>query len=96
MISLITAPDRKPPKNDADSAALLKTMNAYTGKYVVEKDKWTTTVDLSHNEIYIGNPQVRYFNVEKNKLTVRVPEQASAVYPGKRVMATLEWIREPL
>src|SRR5207244_4427812 len=52
MIAYTSAPGRKPPINDAESAALLRTMNAYTGKYTIEGDKWTTIVDLHHNEIY--------------------------------------------
>jgi Lipocalin-like domain len=94
MMTLLTAPDRKPATNDAESAALLKSMNAYTGRYTVDGNKWTTTVDLSHNEVYVGHPQVRHFKIEGNKLIVKVPEQPSAIYPGKRVTASLEWIRE--
>jgi len=37
---------------------------------------------------------VRRFKIEGNKLIVKVPEQPSAIYPGKRVTASLEWIRE--
>jgi hypothetical protein len=95
MMAHLSAPDRKPPKNDADSAALLKSMNAYTGTYKIEGDKWTTIVDLHHNEIYVGTPQVRYFKLDGDKLYVRVPEQPSALFPGKRIAATLEWVREP-
>ena len=95
MMALLTASDRKPATNDAEGAALLKTMNAYTGRYTIDGDKWTTVVDVHHNEIYIGQPpQVRYFKVDGDKLTVKVPEQPSAVLPGKRVTATLEWERE--
>lgn len=90
----VSAPDRKPPKNDADSTALLKSMNAYTGTYKIEGDKWTTLVDLHHNEIYTGVPQVRYFKLDGDKLYVRVPEIQSALFPGKRATATLEWVRE--
>jgi hypothetical protein len=95
MMALVTAANRKPPTNDADSAMLQKTMSAYTGKYTIEGDKWTTVVDLHHNEIWVGQPpQVRYFKVEGNKLTVRVPEQPSGLFPGKRITSTLEWVRE--
>jgi hypothetical protein len=94
MMAHVSAPDRKPPKNDADSTALLKSMNAYTGTYKIEGDKWTTIVDQHHNEIYTGVPQVRYFKLDGDRLTVRVPELPSALFPGKRTTATLEWVRE--
>jgi hypothetical protein len=90
----VSAPDRKPSKNDADSTALLKSMNAYTGTYKIEGDKWTTVVDQHHSEIYTGLPQIRYIKLDGDKLTVRVPEQPSAIAPGKRATATLEWVRE--
>jgi hypothetical protein len=94
MMAHVSAPDRKPPKNDADSTALLKSMNAYTGTYTIEGDKWTTVVDQHHNEIYVGVPQVRYFKLDGDKLYVRVPEQPSALFPGKRTTAKLEFVRE--
>ena len=69
-------------------------MTAYTGTYIVEGDKWTTTVDISHNEILKGEPQVRYFKVEGDKLYISTREQLSSIFPGKRVTSTLEWVRE--
>jgi Lipocalin-like domain len=38
MITLHTSSDRKPPTNDADSAALLRTMIAYSGKYTADAE----------------------------------------------------------
>ena len=86
---MIARPDRKPATNDADSAALL-----YTGKFTIDGDKLTTNVDLSWNEILTGTAQVRFFKLEVDKLSIRTAEQASAVYPGKKVVGTLTWERE--
>jgi hypothetical protein len=36
-----------------ESAALLRTMIAYTGTYTIDGDRWITIPDLSHNEIMI-------------------------------------------
>lgn len=94
MMALLSAPDRKLAKNDAERAALLQSMTAYTGTYIVEGDKWTTTVEISHNEILKGEPQVRYFKVEGDKLSISTREQLSSIFPGKRVTSTLEWVRE--
>jgi Lipocalin-like domain len=69
-------------------------MIAYAGTYTIDGDRWITISDLSHNEIYIGTPQVRFFKVEGDKLSIRVPEQPSAAFPGKMVTGTLEWVRE--
>jgi hypothetical protein len=91
---MIARPDRKPATNDADSAALLKSLMVYTGKFTIDGDKLTTNVDLSWNEILTGTAQVRFFKLEGDKLTIRTAEQASAVYPGKKVVGTLTWERE--
>jgi hypothetical protein len=91
---MIARPDRKPATSDADSAALLKSLMVYTGKFTVDGDKLTTNVDLSWNEILTGTAQVRFFKLEGDKLFVRTAEQASAVYPGKKVVGTLSWERE--
>jgi hypothetical protein len=91
---MIARRDRKPATNDADSAALLKSLMVYTGKFTIDGDKLTTNVDLSWNEILTGTAQVRFFKLERDKLTIRTAEQASAVYPGKKVVGTLTWERE--
>jgi hypothetical protein len=91
---MIARSDRKPATSDADSAALLKSLMVYTGKFTVDGDKLTTNVDLSWNEILTGTAQVRFFKLEGDKLSVRTAEQASAVYPGKKVVGTLSWERE--
>jgi hypothetical protein len=88
------APNRKPAANDIESAALLKSLLAYTGKFTIDGDKFTTKVDISWNELLTGQEQVRFFKLEGDKLTIRTAEQASAVYPGKRVVGTLAWERE--
>ena len=91
---MIARPDRKPATNDADSAALLKSLMVYTGKFTIDGDKLTTNVDLSWNEILTGTAQVRFFKLEGDKLSLRTAEQASAVYPGKKVVGSLTWERE--
>ena len=89
------APPRgKPATNDADSAALLKSLMVYTGKFTIDGDKLTTDVDLSWNEILTGTAQLRFFKLEGDKLSLRTAEQVSAVYPGKKVVGTLTWERE--
>jgi hypothetical protein len=91
---VIVAANRKPAANDADSAVLLKTLMAYTGKFTIDGDKFTTKVDISWNELLTGQDQVRFFKLEGDKLTIRTAEQVSAVFPGKKVIGTLDWERE--
>jgi hypothetical protein len=91
---LVAAANRKPANNNEESAALLKTLMAYTGKFTIDGDKFTTKVDISWNELFTGQDQVRFFKVEGDKLFIRTAELASAVYPGKKVVGTLIWERE--
>ena len=91
---VIAAANRKPAASDAESAVLLKTLMVYTGPFTIEGDKFTTKVDISWNELFTGQDQVRFFKLEGDKLTIRTAEQASAVYPGKKVIGTLAWERE--
>jgi hypothetical protein len=71
-----------------------KSLMVYTGKFTVDEGNLTTGVDLSWNEILTGKAQVRFFKLEGDKLSIRTAEQASAVYPGKKVVGTLTWERE--
>jgi hypothetical protein len=94
MTAVVSAADRKPPANDADNIALMKSFLAYTGKYTIEGDRWTTKVDVSWNEVYSAQDQVQFFKVDGDRLAVRTAERESGVFPGKKVVANLTWERE--
>jgi len=91
---IIVAPNRKPASNNDEAAALLKSLLAYTGKFTIDGDKFTTKVDISWNELLTGQDQVRFFKLDGDQLSIRTAEQVSAVYPGKKVIGTLTWVRE--
>ena len=94
MMVLLTESDRKPATNDAERAALLKTMLAYSGRYTVDAEKFVTMTDVSWNELLTGKEEVRYYKIEGDKLFIRTAEQPSSLLPGKRVVGTLEFVRE--
>jgi hypothetical protein len=94
VVFVIAAANRKPAASDEESATLLKTLLVYTGKFIVDGDKFTTKVDISGNELLTGQDQVRFFRLEGDKLTLRTAEQVSSVYPGRRVIGTLAWERD--
>src|SRR6266478_7236400 len=52
MMLLVTAANRKPATNDGETAALFKTMAAFSGRYAVDAEKIVTMPDVSWNEIY--------------------------------------------
>lgn len=94
MAAYLSRSDRKQPTNEAEAAALLSSMVAYTGKFRLDGDKFITTVDGAWNEIYKAQEQVRYFAVDGGKLTIRTPDGPSGLLPGKLTNATLVWERE--
>jgi hypothetical protein len=94
VVVFISRAGRRPPTSEAESAALLSSMTAYTGKFRLDGDKFITEVDGAWNELYNGSEQVRYFKLNGDKLTIRTPEQQSGILIGKRTIATLVWERE--
>jgi hypothetical protein len=94
MMVFISKSDRTPPSNQAEAAALLSSMTAYTGKFRIAGDKFVTTVDGAWNEFYKGTEQVRFLVLDGSSLKIRTAEQASAILPGKKTVATLVWERE--
>ena len=91
MMSLLVSEGRKAPQTDEERSAAYRSMVAYTGKYIVEGDKWTTKPEVAWNENWMMD-QVRYFKLEGDKLIV---ETAPALNPnwGKVVRVTLVWQR---
>jgi hypothetical protein len=91
---IIVGANRKPASNNDESAALLKSLLVYTGKFTIDGEKFTTKVDISGNELLTGQDQVRFFKLEGDRLSIRTAEQVSSVFPGKKVVGTLTWERE--
>lgn len=94
VVVFISRSDRHPATNESESAALLSSMTAYTGTFRIEGDKFITQVDGAWNEVYRGSEQVRYFDLNGDTLSIRTPEQQSAILIGKLTVATLLWKRE--
>jgi Lipocalin-like domain len=94
MAVIVAAANRKAASSNDERAALLNSLFAYTGKVIVEGDKFTTKVDASWNEVLTGQDQVRFFKVEGDKLSIRTAEQVSAIFPGKKNIGILTWERE--
>jgi len=94
IMSFLAADGRQPPTNQAEAAAMLQTMLAYTGRITsLEPDKFTVDVEISWNQVYVGKPQVRYYTVNGDRLTIRTPEQESGAMPGKRTVSILTFER---
>jgi hypothetical protein len=82
LMAVIEAEGRKAPSTDSDRAALLKTLIAYSGKYRVEGNQWTTSVDTAWNPAWDGTDQVRTFQIVGNRLMVTSTWQPAVNFPG--------------
>ena len=70
---VLTGEGRKPAGTDQERAALLGTVIAYTGKYTLDRDKWTTEVEVAWNPEWVGTKQVRTFEIRDDRLMVTTP-----------------------
>jgi lipocalin-like protein len=85
MMAIIEAEGRKAPSTDADRAALLSSVIAYSGKYRVEGNRWITTVDTAWNPAWVGTDQVRSYELVGDRLTVTAMWQPAVNISGAPV-----------
>jgi hypothetical protein len=85
MMAIIEAEGRKAPSSDADRAALLTSVIAYSGKYRVEGNRWITTVDTAWNPAWVGTDQVRSYELVGDRLTVTAMWQPAVNVSGAPV-----------
>jgi len=96
MMAVITGDERKAGEGEADRAALLKTMVAYTGVYRIEGDRFITRVDASWNEAWTGTEQVRFFKLAGDRLEITSAWAPSTMLPGRPVTrGYIHWRRAP-
>jgi hypothetical protein len=93
---IMTAANRKAGNTPDEKVALMDTMLAYFGTYAVDGDRITVDVEMSSNEVYVGplQRQTRFFTIDGDKLVLRTPEIMSAVTPGQKIVAVLNWERQ--
>lgn len=95
IIALVTAGDkRQPASNDAEAAALLRSLIGYSGRFEIDEEKFVTTPDVTASGSYVGEKQVRYYKVEGDKLTIRSGVQQGGLFPGKKTRSTNVFVRE--
>ena len=88
-----TAQGRGVPQSDEDRGAAFRSMLAYSGKFQVEGEKIIINVDIAWDEAWTGTEQVRFFNIDGDRLHI---EAAPQRYPnlGEKIMrAVLVWQR---
>jgi Lipocalin-like domain len=85
---------RTSPTNDADRVAMFNEMVAYSGLVRLDgPGRFITTIDLSWNP-YPHSEQLRFYTLEGDHLTIRTPPQMIPVFPGRKLVGNLVWLRE--
>ena len=97
MVMFLAAGELKPPAaghyTDADRADVHRgIVGAYAGTYAVEGNKVTYHVLTSWRPEWIGRDQIRYFEIDGTKLTIKTtPVTFSRT--GQSIIATLTFER---
>jgi len=94
MMAYLEADKRTSPRTDEERAAAYQTMNAYTGRYRVQGDRWITSVDGSWNVDWEGTDQERSFAVDGDRLSVVAQWNRNALYGGRMTRGILKFERE--
>jgi len=94
IIVVITPNQREAPKSVEERAAAYDSMTAYTGRFIVEGDRLTTTVDISWNESWLRIPQVRTIAFKGERLELRTDWQTRPAQPEVVGRGVLLWERE--
>lgn len=93
-LALMTADNRPVPKSDAERAAALTSMIAYTGRYRVDNGKVITKVEAAWNEAWVGGEQVRAIRFAEDRLYIESPPMPHPNIHNKTVRVIVEWQRE--
>ena len=91
---ILTPSGRSPPKDAAEAAALNESMTAYTGRYRVQGDRVVVGVDLAWHPAWEDTEQVRFFEVDGDRLTLRTGVQEHPLLPVRKFIGTFTWTRE--
>jgi hypothetical protein len=93
VMTVIEGEGRKAPQTDEDRAGLLRTMFAYSGRYRVQADKWTTAFDVAWNPAWTATEQTWSYKVEGERLLVTTPWAPAPNFPGKTTRGIVAYTR---
>jgi hypothetical protein len=79
---VLTGEGRKSGTTDAEKAALLNTLVAYTGIEKIEGNQWCTDVEAAWNPEWVGTTQCREFQLDGDRLDVLTPWRQMPNWPG--------------
>ena len=91
MTVIITTAERPSPVSDADCRTIVMGMCAYSGRFTIHDDHVVIDADVA----WLPHPrQIRYFELDGDRLTLRTPVQELPIRPGRLLRNTIVWGRE--
>jgi hypothetical protein len=94
IAAIVARPDRKPATSEAEELALARSLMAYTGRFELKEDHYVAQLDMSSTQLALDEPQIRYFKIAGDTLTISMPMKPSTVRPGVRDSTVLTAVRE--
>jgi len=95
MMAYLEAETRKAPQTPEEQAAAYRTLQAYSGKYRLEGDKWITKVDAAWNVSWVGTDQERFYKFDGKQLHVITQwVRGTATVDNRMVRGVLTWERD--
>ena len=93
MMTVVTAGGQPPPATDAERAKSPGIV-AYSGSYEISGDQFTTHVDVSSNDAWVGTSQSRTFKFVGSLLHLSTAWGPSPFDPSTVLRGVSEWERE--
>ena len=90
MTVIITAAEPPAPVSEADCKMIVMGMCAYSGRYTINDDHVIIDPDVA----WPYQRQIRYFELDGDRLTLRTPVQEIPLCPGRLTRNTIVWERE--
>jgi len=94
MMAILTANHRPATVDDVSRVMLFDSMTAYSGKFKLSGNTFTTIVDASWATEWLGTEQVRYLQLDGRTLSIRSASHQHPRFPNRRGVSTLKWRRE--
>jgi hypothetical protein len=92
--AIVGRPGRHPATSEVEELALARSLMAYTGRFDLKEDHYVAHLDMSSTQLALDEPQIRYFTIDGDRLTISMPMKPSTVRPGVRDSTVLTAVRE--
>jgi len=94
MMTVVAAGGAAAPAAGAERATSGTAVVAYSGTYEINDDQFTTHVDVSSNEAWVGTSQSRTYKLLGSRLQLSTAWGPSPFDPAAVVRGVSEWERE--